>query len=150
MLPVLSLSFKSFQRGTGSFCRSKGYKVVVYHFLRLIRGLEHRPHASGAQWAEWQNLFQISNFDSLQLYSPMTYRERLAVNVQNLPEQISNTSQKFKNSKWLDSSLEGQNRPRWKKNEKYQVFTILYPLELVLGLEYHQISNSNRNIFNTY
>ena len=31
--------------------------------------------ASGACWAKWHNFFQISNFDSLQLCSQLTYRD---------------------------------------------------------------------------
>ena len=39
-------------------------------------GLEPEPHSFGSSLAEWQDFFQIFNFDSLYFCNPFTYRDQ--------------------------------------------------------------------------
>ena len=60
-----------------SLCRLEGCKVVVCQALWMIPspGLKPGLYAFGSTLAEQKDFFQISDFDSLQLCSPLTYRD---------------------------------------------------------------------------
>ena len=65
----------SFQRATVGLFRSAKLQAVKIGGWSHHLGIEPEPHLRGSRWAGRLHFFQTSNFDSLQFWCQLTYRD---------------------------------------------------------------------------